>query len=331
MTPVAYHLEHLVVRRGSSTVLELPSLEIPVGGVRVVMGANGAGKSTLLRVLAFLQPTHSGSVRFAGRKVRYREDDLMRLRRQVTYVSQSPVLFDRSVAANVAYGLRVRRLTIAGRVEEALAEVGLAGFADRPARKLSGGETQRVAIARALVVDPDVYLFDEPTASIDREWVPLIESLLQRLGLEGKTVVVTTHDATQAHRLSASVIVLDGGRLAPSPILNVLSGVTTHNDTGWYFESQQLRIELPGQSAPQTITVAADDIIVSRSPLESSARNCFSGRIVAVDRLERGIVLSVDCGVPIKARITRHSFDEMQLEMGSAVFVTFKASAISGA
>lgn len=213
MGDVTYRLEDLRVRREQRLVLDIPSLEIGCGRVTAIVGPNGAGKTTLLRVLAFLQVPAAGNVEFNGDRVTYRERALHRLRQSVTLVGQAPLLFRRSVRANVAYGLRRRGLAAEGRIERALSTVGLEGFAERPAWKLSGGESQRVAIARALAIDPAVYLFDEPTANIDRRRVTVIENLIDQIGASGKTVVLTTHNHEQANRLGDTILELAEGRV----------------------------------------------------------------------------------------------------------------------
>jgi tungstate transport system ATP-binding protein len=328
----AYRLRNVRFDYGARPVLDVAALELPCGQTTALVGPNGAGKTTLLRLLAFLLPPSGGVIELNGRAVSGRGGNLSARRREVTFVGQSPLLFHRSVRANVAYGLRARGLPDGKRVEAALAAVGLAGFADRPAWKLSGGETQRVAIARALAIDPPIYLFDEPTASVDREHVAVIESLIAGLGAAHKTVILTTHNLEQAFRLSDSVLSLMSGRVTAAPLLNVLRGTSTRRDGVVYFESSGVRIEIANgtasPAAPRVIAIDPEDIVVSRAPLHSSARNCLPGQIVKVERDERGILVSVDCGPRLMARITRHSYDELGLNIGQAVFATFKSSAI---
>jgi tungstate transport system ATP-binding protein len=213
MNEAIYRLRDVRVRREQRVVLDLPAAQIGSGGVTAVVGPNGAGKTTLLRVLAFLQVPASGTVEFDGVPVVYRERHVHGLRQAVTLVGQAPLLFRRSVRANVAYGLRRRGWATDGRIDAALATVGLDGFAERPAWKLSGGESQRVAIARALAIDPTVYLFDEPTANIDRRRVTVIENLIRQIGASGKTVVLTTHNHEQAARLGDTILELAEGRV----------------------------------------------------------------------------------------------------------------------
>jgi molybdopterin-binding protein len=211
---------------------------------------------------------------------------------------------------------------------DALRAVGLDSFADRPAWRLSGGEVQRVAIARALAFDPEVYLLDEPTANIDRDNVPVIEALLCKLSAAGKGVVLTTHDIDQAYRLGTQVVVLEAGKLAPAPVLNVFRGEICDRAGNSYLDCAGLCIELPYGVRARTVAVDADDILVSQARIDSSARNNFRGTITGVEDDRRGIVVTVDCGQIVRARITPHSYAEMGLGVGSPVYLTFKSSAI---
>jgi molybdopterin-binding protein len=325
---LGYRLRAVQVERAGRTVLDIAALDLPSGRVTAIVGPNGAGKTTLLRLLAFLLPPTRGHVEFEGVPVGSRDSGLNAPRQRVTLVAQAPLLFHRSVRANVAYGLRARRLPVDGRVEAALTAVGLDGFADRPAWKLSGGESQRVAIARALAIDPSVYLFDEPTASIDRPHIPIIESLIGRLGGAGKTVILSTHNLAQAYRLGDAIVSLAEGRRAPFPLVNLLRGASSRTGDATYFVSAGLRIEVPDGSLPHTVAIDPEAIIVSSEPLHSSARNCFPGRIEKVERDDRGLLVTVDCGGTLVARITRHSYEELALNIGAPVYVTFKSSAL---
>jgi len=328
MAAPAYRLRDVRVDFGGQRVLDIEALDVLPGRVTALVGPNGAGKTTLLRVLALLVPPIAGSVEFNAQPLPARPRDLGRLRQQVTLVAQAPLLFRRSVRANIGYGLRARGRPADGRIDAALAQVGLPGFADRPAWKLSGGESQRVALARALAIDPLVYLFDEPTANVDREHVGIVEEVITKLAAAGKAVVLTTHDLDQAYRLGDSVLSLIGGRITAAPLVNVLRGATSRIDDESYFESDGLRIEIADGSLPRVIAIDPQHIIVSREPLQSSARNRFAGTIVKVEQDGAGIVVTVDCGRPLVARITRHSYEELQLNIGTPVWMTFKSSAV---
>jgi tungstate transport system ATP-binding protein len=193
-------------------VLDLDALDIETGEVLAIVGPSGAGKSTLLRLLNFLEPPLSGTLEFQGQPAG--ANPPLDVRRRVTTVFQRPLMLSRSVADNVALGLRLRGQPAAERVAAALAEVGLESLARTPAHRLSGGEMQRAALARALVLDPAVLLLDEPTANLDPTNVALIESILRRQNeARGTTLVLVTHNVFQARRLAGRVALLLAGRL----------------------------------------------------------------------------------------------------------------------
>jgi tungstate transport system ATP-binding protein len=178
------------------SLLAIPSLEIAEGACWIVTGDNGAGKSTLLRALAGLEPASAAAASFAGHPL-----DLANfpdeVRREIVYVHQHPYLFQRSVAANVAYGLARRGITGPARAERVAAAIAWAGLdrvGDVPPARLSGGEKQRVALARAWAVSPRLLLLDEPTASLDATARAQVLALLRELALTGRTVVVACHD-----------------------------------------------------------------------------------------------------------------------------------------
>ncbi|MGB9364544.1 MAG: ATP-binding cassette domain-containing protein, partial [Xanthobacteraceae bacterium] len=147
--------ENASLRIGAVDVVRNLTLALIGGTPTVLLGPNGSGKSTLIRfAMGLLAPT-SGRVTWGGRAL---------LGERLAMVFQRPVMLRRSAAANVAYALNRHE---PARVGELLAQVGLAHLADRPARKLSGGEQQRLALARALAREPEILFLDEPTASLD--------------------------------------------------------------------------------------------------------------------------------------------------------------------
>src|SRR5207302_8532365 len=125
-------------------------------------------------------------------------------------VFQRPMMLRRSAAANVAYALNRHD---PARVSELLAQVGLAHLADRPARRLSGGEQQRLALARALARDPEILFLDEPTASLDPAATKAVEDIVRDVAASGVKIVMATHDIGQAHRLAGDIVFLARGRI----------------------------------------------------------------------------------------------------------------------
>lgn len=197
--------------------VRLDYLELCEGRLYLLTGPNGSGKSTLLQVMALLETPDRGTIRFTRRQVAGDGQSPSReIRQQVTLMHQQPYLIRGSVADNVAYGLRLRGIggdELRRRVQETLALLQLEPFAQRDARKLSGGEARRVALARAVACRPRLLLLDEPLANLDSANAALMESVIAALPGQGVTVVMSSHDSGQARRLAACSIHLEGGRL----------------------------------------------------------------------------------------------------------------------
>ena len=213
MNPILYQLTNVVQRYNGRCVLRIPHMTVHRGEILALVGPSGAGKSTLLRLLNFLEPPAAGTIEFEGSAVNGRAP--LSLRRRVTTVFQSPNLLNRSVAANLQYGLSLRGQKLSKNELAAwLARLGLDGLANQAARTLSAGEAQRVALARALVTRPHVLLLDEPTANLDPQNVALIESLIRQENAERETtIVLVTHNVFQARRLAQRTALLLNGRL----------------------------------------------------------------------------------------------------------------------
>jgi tungstate transport system ATP-binding protein len=190
-----FAIEQFVKRFGTRELFNIPKLELASGTSYVLTGDNGVGKTTLLKALAGLESAQFGGIRYQGRDVS--GDALGELRRDVVYVHQHPYLFDTSVAANIAYGLRLRGVkadVIKRRVEAAIEWAKLGDFRSTPPQRLSGGEKQRVALARAWVLRAPVMLFDEPTANLDHASRDRVIELIEQSVGENNCVVVACHD-----------------------------------------------------------------------------------------------------------------------------------------
>ncbi|MEM2906336.1 MAG: ABC transporter ATP-binding protein [Candidatus Bathyarchaeia archaeon] len=347
MTAPFLNTEDLSVCYGSIAALAAVSLEVHKGEALALVGPSGSGKTTLLRVLAGLQSPTSGAVFVEGRR-----EDAAGLRQIASMVFQRTVMFNTSVYENVAFGLRVKRIReeqAREEVSEALEKVGLRGFEKRKARRLSGGEQQRVSIARALAVKPAVLLLDEPTANLDPANASLIERIILGLRADGQTVVLATHRLDQAERLADRVAILNGGRLVqvgdarglfrrPSGFLasfgqlrNVFQGAATLSKEGLAAITLEggVRIEAASKRTGRvSVFVRPEDIIVSKAPIVSSARNVLRGRIVKVEERNGLVELTVDVGQQLTAVVTRQSFAEMGLNLGLEVYLAFKASSV---
>lgn len=213
MSAPLYLLENVRQQYAGRQVLQVERLVIEQGEVLAVVGPSGAGKSTLLRLLNFLERPASGAITFDGQLVLAPVP--LAVRRRVTTVFQHPGLLNRSVAANIAYGLSLRNQKLPLEIQSQwLARLGLSDLARQRATRLSAGEAQRVALARALVIQPEVLLLDEPTANLDPYNVGLIETIIREESARyGITVVLVTHNIFQAHRLAHRTALLLSGEL----------------------------------------------------------------------------------------------------------------------
>jgi tungstate transport system ATP-binding protein len=202
--PIAF--DAVAVRAGTVDILRDVTLEIGGGAPTLLLGPNGSGKSTLIKLgMRLIAPT-AGRITFGGRSATNAARSAI--------VFQKPVMLRRSAAANIAFALRAAgRPADTATVAQLLAQVGLAGLEDRPARRLSGGEQQRLALARALARAPEVLFLDEPTASLDPAATKAVEDIVTRIAAEGVKIVMATHDLGQARRLAAEVVFLARGRI----------------------------------------------------------------------------------------------------------------------
>jgi len=206
------NLVDLTKSYGDTRVLHHIEGAIDDGEFIVIVGPSGCGKSTLLRMIAGLETVTSGEVFIGERKV----NDLEPAHRDIAMVFQNYALYPHmSVAQNMAYGLKIRKLPkpeIDRRVREAADILEIGEYLDRKPRQLSGGQRQRVAMGRAIVRDPQVFLFDEPLSNLDaklRVQMRLeIRKLQQRLGV---TSIYVTHDQVEAMTLGDRLMVLNGG------------------------------------------------------------------------------------------------------------------------
>jgi phospholipid/cholesterol/gamma-HCH transport system ATP-binding protein len=222
MTEPLIQFCHVRKAFGPKVVFSDLTLDLWRGETITILGASGSGKSVMLKMLIGLLPVDGGEILFKGRDVaRMTPPELTELRRRIAYLFQGGALFDSlSVGDNVAYGLReqfwssMTEEQIQVRVEESLAMVGLPGIERMRPSDLSGGMKKRVGLARTLALQPEVILYDEPTAGLDpintARINHLIESIQRRLGL---TSVVVTHDMGTAFAVSDRLAMIGRGRV----------------------------------------------------------------------------------------------------------------------
>ncbi len=217
------------------------------------------------------------------------------------------------------------------KIRSALNIVGLSDFEDRKANQLSGGEAQRVVIARALVIEPEVLFLDEPTANIDQKHIDVVERIIKKIKEEIKTTVIfSTHDLSQAYRLADEVISLLDGKIIKQVPENLLQGeIVEENGLKRFKTMGNIKFAIVSKKVGLAyISIDPRDIILSYEQFQSSARNSFLGKITKIIEQNHLVKLEIDISIPLVVIITRESFFEMNLNLGSKVYLTFKASAV---
>lgn len=179
------------------------------GKIHGIIGPNGSGKTTLMKIIAGLTKLSQGDILYDGTTLN------QQILTEMTFSNHTPVLFSRSVYENIAYPLKIRKFEkehIHTIVSHLIEEFELSDIQNQNAKHLSGGESQKTALARALSFSPKLLLLDEPTANIDPKSIMLIESALKKRNREdGLTIIIITHNLSQAFRLCSHLTFLNQG------------------------------------------------------------------------------------------------------------------------
>jgi len=333
--------------------LEDINLDVMQGDYLALLGVSGAGKTVLLEALAGLVSPAKGSILLNGRDIT--RDKVQG--RGIGLVYQDLSLFPHlSVWKNMAYPLRHQSLPPAvrnARVDELATQVDVRHLLDRYPGTLSGGEAQRVALARTLASDPSVLLLDEPLSNLDVKLKGDLRGVLRNIHRSGKTMIHVTHDFMEAATLANKVAVVENGRLVQhgtpeevfrhprnefvarfSGIKNLFrcNEVTDGGDEGLHKATVNDRVSIHylGKDGHKCgyVMIPQEDIIVSEKPIESSATNRLQGVISEAYLSGSGMELVVDAGAPFVVAVSRQSHQNMDLQPGKKVWLSFKASAV---
>jgi phospholipid/cholesterol/gamma-HCH transport system ATP-binding protein len=237
MGELAVRLEDVWKAFDDRPVLRGLFLDLPRGTTLTVMGGSGSGKTVILRLTAGLIKPDRGRITVLGTETTpLSEDALLPLRRRTGFVFQGAALFDSlTVYENVAYPLReharLSEAAVAERVHGKLALVGLRDIDDKLPAELSGGMRKRVGIARALVLEPELVLYDEPTAGLDPTNSRLITELVEGLKAQAvtETAMIVTHDLEFARTVSDLIAILIEGRIAQVGPPEAIFGSSQHD------------------------------------------------------------------------------------------------------
>jgi ABC-2 type transport system ATP-binding protein len=289
--------ESLTRRFGPIVAVDDLTLELPDSGVVGLVGPNGSGKSTLIRMLLGLVTPTSGTAHILGNSIRHPAAYAHDVGALVENPAFVPGLSARRNLLSIA---RLRGLP-ASRVDEVLEVVGLTGRDREPARRFSLGMKQRLAIAAALLPDPKLLLLDEPTNGLDPAGIVEVRGLLQRLGKEGRTVVVSSHLMSEIEAACDYIVVIRFGVLMFSgPITELMKRADAHVD---------VRPERPGDlktlraklaSAGWAATIEGEDVRVAAGSERAAELNRAAAeagftlsRIVAVHESLEDVFLAM--------------------------------------
>jgi molybdopterin-binding protein len=332
-------------------VLKDITLDIEGGEYFIILGPTGAGKTVLLESIAGLHPIRSGEIWLRGKEVTGVEPE----KRRISIVYQDHVLFPHlSVKDNILFGLRMHNANADKQKDRLNWVAELLGISDLLHRRpdtLSGGEKQKVALGRAIVTQPELLLVDEPLSALDPETRESVQRELRQLHRAlGITILHVTHDFEEAISLGNRIAVIGEGRLmqvgTPEEIFrhpnsefvarfamtrNIFLGKAERKSSGdivFKVDGTEFIIAADADGTHHA-SIRPEDILISKEPIRSSARNCFPGTITHV--VDKGSTLYVTVSIPpeLSCLVTRHSFEEMELHEGKKVYVTFKASSIN--
>ncbi len=334
-------------------ILSNVNLKIKKGTNIGLIGPTGCGKTTLLRVIDLLEAPDSGKIIFKGKDVlNYSKKEKIKFRRKIGMVFQKPVVFRGTVMENVAYGPDIRgqnKNDLKEKISETLEALGLGGYEDRNASSLSGGETQRMALARVLINEPELLILDEPTANLDPLSTEKIESIILKLKKKETTVIMATHDLIQGQRLCDEIAILNHEIFqigSPEDVFskpknrfvadfvgvkNIIQGHAEAASEGLSaIKTSSLTIySSESLNGPVHVSIRPEDITLSLNKVETSALNEFKGKVTEISK--QGALVNVKINVSTEifmVYMTRKSFLDMELSLGSPVWIQFKASAV---
>ncbi len=315
----------------------------------VLLGPTGSGKTLFLEAIAGAYRPSEGRVIVCGEDV----STLPPEKRKISYAPQNYLLFDNlTVRKNVEFGLHAKGIPEQERRERSkhlLDLLGITHLVNRFPGKLSGGEKQRVSLARALVVEPRAVLLDEPLSAVDAETKSSILDYLRRVHKETDvTVIHVTHDQLEAASVADKIGVMRNGKIvevgSPTEFSektsemesifrsdNLIAGNITRREADLALVNigaGQIIEAVTDRTGQVVLHIKPENILVSKHVVDTSARNRFSGAVTEVTDLGPTIRLRISGDRRFTAIITRRSFFDMGLNIGSEVFVFFKATSV---
>ena len=315
-TAVEVRLEGLSRHYGPVVALDHLDLTLQPGELIALLGPSGCGKTTTLRLLAGLEDADTGHITVGGKDITH----VSAAKRDMGMVFQAYSLFPHmTVRQNVAFGLRLRKVSVAQRDKRAIEMLDLVGLstqADRYPHQLSGGQQQRVALARALAIEPQVLLLDEPLSALDAKVRAQLRDEIRKIQLEvGITTLFVTHDQEEALAIADRVGVMREGRLEQlAPPTEVYSRPATSFVAEFVGLSNRLAGEVRGgevivrgcklplveQDTPdgQVVALVRPEAVslASRAPESGTGSGPLTGTVIAITFLGATSRVTVDLG-----------------------------------
>ena len=331
--------------------LENINLEVKDGEFLVVLGPSGAGKTLLLEVVAGLHDVDKGEIYFGEKNVTW----LLAEKRKVGFVFQEYALFPhKTVWQNIMYGLDRLKFKFEEKkklVEEFMHLLGVFHLAKRYPNTLSGGEKQRVALARALIINPNIFLLDEPLSALDHNIGVELRDEIKKIHDKLKvTTIYVTHDRLEAFTLADRIVVMNKGKIVqigtPEEIFrnpktdfiaefigfeNIFRGKADYDEKQRILKFNTGNLEIQAVSDKkdrETACIRPENIIISNSAPDTSMRNVFEGKIIDIQDQGSFYKIIIDIGEKIITYITQQSLIELDVKNNKQIFVSFKASAV---
>lgn len=299
-------VEGLTLKYGNSVAVKDLDLYIAEGEALVLLGQSGCGKTSTMRCIAGLEKPAAGRIKVGNRTLfdSSTGEDVPSHKRNIGMVFQSYAIWPHlTVAENVGFPLRMQKVNKqegSKRIADALELVGLAGFADRGASMLSGGQMQRVALARSLVMQPSVMLLDEPLSNLDARLRQRLRGDLRELQTRlGLTSIYVTHDQEEALALADRIAMMQFGRIVqigtPSEIYSapLSASIADFLGVGNIFQVQEVgdsQVKISDGIALHTqkfhpgtdlkACIRAEDILIGESVASRTGINKLSGELV---------------------------------------------------
>ncbi|MEA1976115.1 MAG: ABC transporter ATP-binding protein [Bacillota bacterium] len=321
------------------------SLNIENGDYFVVLGPSGTGKTVLLEIIAGLRDVDSGEIYFSDELV----NDVPPEKRKVGMVYQDYMLFPHlTVKENILFGIKLKRIkNYENKYLKLLNDLEISHLVDRSIRNLSGGEKQRISLARTLIMEPEMLLLDEPLSAVDTSTKNKLQNDLKRIHKEFKiTTIHVTHDFNEAIFLADKIAIVKDGEViqngTPEEIFqkpcndfvaefigckNIFKGKVIEKNIVKISDIVNFSV-VTGKEEDINLMIRSENIIISLNKFSSSAKNCFQGNIINIEKKLKMVEIDVDIGISLSVYVTYSSFELMKLEKGKSVYLTFKATSV---